>query len=153
MIKLKIFNFIIFELMEFVSKFWDSILKTVARRKIFRICHKIFYMRYSRREIISFDNRWWKRVDNIYLKWPVKSTPICSLRPGKWNQHCGMLTQKSIKIEIREQNLWKSLRSSSMFQVAWLLFIITLFLAFQTILVQGYNKNLFGKFEENFRIF
>ena len=40
-----------------------------------------------------------------------------------------------------------------MFQVAWLLFIITLFLAFQTILVQGYNKNLFGKFEENFRIF
>ena len=40
-----------------------------------------------------------------------------------------------------------------MFQVAWLLFIITLFLAFETVLVQGYNKLLFGKFEENFLIF
>ena len=34
-----------------------------------------------------------------------------------------------------------------------LLFIITLFLAFETVLVQGYNKLLFGKFEENFLIF
>ena len=40
-----------------------------------------------------------------------------------------------------------------MFQVAWLLFIITLFLASETVLVQGYNKLLFGKFEENFLIF
>ena len=40
-----------------------------------------------------------------------------------------------------------------MFQVAWILFIITLFLAVETVLVQGYNKLLFGKFEENFLIF
>ena len=40
-----------------------------------------------------------------------------------------------------------------MFQVAWLLFIVTLFLAFEIVLMQGYNKLLFGKFEENFLIF
>ena len=40
-----------------------------------------------------------------------------------------------------------------MFQVAWLFFIITLFLAFETVLMQGYNNLLFGKFEENFLIF
>ena len=39
-----------------------------------------------------------------------------------------------------------------MFRVAWLLFI-TLFIAFETVLMQGYNRLLFGKFEENFLIF
>ena len=40
-----------------------------------------------------------------------------------------------------------------MFQGGWLLFIIILFLAFETVLMQGYNKLLFGKFEENFFFF
>ena len=40
-----------------------------------------------------------------------------------------------------------------MFQVARLLFTITLFLAFKTVLMQRCNKLLLGKFEENSLIF
>ena len=69
------------------------------------------------------------------------------IEPALWNVNSAKYKNRNTRT--------KSLKKlEEQFNVSGsLLFIITLFLAFETVLVQGYNKLLFGKFEENFLIF